>query len=354
LASARLVRHRTAAVLLATLLILTATAPGVAEEGCLVGRGSELVSHIGPIAVSGRLVASLQRGHWDTRPGVRVTVMEASGTNSAGRWNAVWNVQDIALNADTAIVAADFGLVALDLSEPLYPLELDFVDLLGADHLAVDSGFAYTAVDGSGGNGWFNVVDVSVPSNLEQHGQLYWDRPEPYWGKTAIDASAGMVVMSCREGLLVIDATDPWRPVERGVWTRNGSRDVVLVNGLAAVAITSWIDPDDIGVKLIDLSDPGQPTSVGFWAAPSAVRSVAEYGGVIIAGTESDGIFLLDITDPTHPVVLEHRQTSDLSVEHLATAWPTIAFTNSESHAEVLGLAPSCLPPRQPSGRLGR
>lgn len=352
--SAHLVRRRTATTLLAGLLVFAATSPSIAQQNCLIESGRRVMANIGPVAVSGRLVASVQRGNWDTRPSVRVAVMGPSGMVGAGRWEAAWAVEDIRLNAATAIAAADFGLVSLDLSDPLHPVELDFIDLLGAEHLAVDNGFAYAASDGAGGNGWFDIVKVSDPSHLEQRGELYWSRPEPYWGKTAIDASGGIVVMSCNVGVVVIDVSDPWRPAERGVWTRNGSGDLVLVNDLAAVAITSWVDAEDVGVEIIDLADPDQPASVGFWPAPSAVQSVAEYGGAVFAGTESDGVFLLDIDEPTHPAVLDHWQDPDLSVEHLATAWPTVALSDSARGTVALSLDPSCLPPREPLGRVGR
>lgn len=354
LAAAHLVRRRTATALLTGALIFASTTPSIAQDGCLIERGVRVMANIGPVAVSGRLVASIQHASWDTRPAVRVTVMGPFGMVGAGQWDAAWGVEDIVLDAATAIAAADFGLVSLDLSDPLYPVELDFIDLIGAGHLAVDNGFAYAAWDGVGGNGWFDIVEVFDPSDLQRRGKIYWSRPEPYWGKTAIDASDGIVVMSCYAGVVVIDVSDPWRPTERGVWTRNGSRDLALVNDVAVVAITSWVDPDDIGVEFIDLSDPDLPVSIGFWTAPSAVQSVAEYGGAIVAGTEADGVFLLDIDDPSHPVVLDHWQAPGLSVEHLATAWPTVAFSDSARGTVALGLDPSCLPPRQSSGRLGQ
>jgi hypothetical protein len=336
------------------LLIISIAIPGVAQEGCLVERGSRDVARIGPVAVSGRLIASVQRGNWETRPGVRVSVMTPSGINDAGRWEAAWIVEDVALDADTAIVAADFGLVSLDLSDPLHPRELDFIDVSGAEHVAVDNGFAYSHSDGAGGNGWFDVVDVSDPSNMDQRGGLYWGRPDPYWLRSGIDAAGGIVVFTCSVGLVVVDVSNPWRPAERGLWKRSGLRDVALVDGLAAVAVTSWTDPEDIGVELVELSNPDEPSPVGFWTAPSSVRSVAEYGGVVVVGTEADGLFLLNIDDPANPLVLEQWPLSDLRVRHLGTAWPTIAFTDRESRAVILGLDAACIPPRAPSGRVGQ
>jgi len=336
--------------------VLSAAATGAAGDAgsCFVERGRIIATNITSVAASGRLVAALQRGSWDTRPMARIVEVSPAELDELGRWQAAWYVSDIALDADTSFVAADSGLVPLDLSEPRNPVELDFIDLLGADHLAVVDGLAFVATDGAGGYGRFDVVDVSNPADLQQRGGLTWGRPDPHGMKTAVDASGGLAAFTCHEGLVVIDVGDPWHPTERGSWIRDGSRDVALVDGSAAVAISSWVDPADVGVEIIDLSDPDNPTFAGFWPAPSAVVSVAEYGGAVLAGTESDGIFLVDFDDPANPVVLDNWQTPGMSVDHLATAWPTVVLSDLLQGAVVLGLSPPCLAPRRSSGRVGR
>ena len=150
----------------------------------------------------------------------------------------------------------------------------------------------------------------------------------------------------------IIDVSNPWLPAEQGRWPREGVRDVALVGELAAVAITSWVNPGDIGMTLVDLSQPSSPTPVGVWLAPSAVLSVAEYGGGIVVGTETDGLFLLDIEDPANPTVVDHWREPGVRVQNLATAWPTIATSNVDVGLEILGRHRSCIPPRRPSSRL--
>jgi hypothetical protein len=352
-----LVSSRIAVASLAATVVLGAVAPCVALEGCFFERGSRSVARIGPVAVSGRLIVTLQRGGLDTRPGARFYVLSPWGIGDAGRWDAIWRVQDVALNADTVLVAADNGLVTIDLDDPRYPRELDFIDLTGGEHLAIQGDLAYLASNFYGGRAWFTVVDISEPSDLQERNALLWTSPdpvEPCWSMNSIDVSGEFAVISLSCGAIVVDVSDPWHPTKRGEWYRSGVMDVTLIEDIAAMAIDrSGGGPNDIGVEFVDLSDPDQPSSAGFWAAPSAVRSVAEYGGGIVVGTEEDGIVLLDIGDPAQPIVLEHWTSNDLSVESLATAWPTIAFTDTASRAVVLGVDPSCMPPRLSSGRVG-
>jgi hypothetical protein len=331
--------------------LLMATVPGQAEESCFIERGQTRMANITKVAVSGRLVTSLQRGSWDTRPTVRIAEILPYGTIEVGTWKPIWNVADIALEATTAFVAADGGLFALDLEDPTNPTELSFIDLMDSQHLVVDSDRAFIATTGVSGNGWFDVVDISDPSAPVRVGGVYWSRPDP--PKYAIDARRGTVVIADRDGLLILDVSDVINPVEVGRWSRAEARDVALVGDHHAIAtFAAWAHSGEFGITVIDLSDPSDPTPVGIWTAPSEVLSLAEYGGKVVAGTEADGVFLIDIEDPVNPRQIDHLQELGMGAEDLATAWPSIAASNVEFGTSVLGLHRSCQPPRRPSSRV--
>jgi hypothetical protein len=332
-------------------ILVSAAATSADDQSCFVERGRIRTPHITAVAISGRLVAAIQQGGWDTRPVLRVAEMKPLGLIETGRWQATWYVSDIALNAATAVIAADDGLISLDLTDPHNPAETDFVGLAGVQHLAVSDGLAYVATSGAGGNGWFDIVNVTDPGDLERNGQLYWGRPDPW--KSGIAAASDLVAIADNFGLLFIDVSNPWQPVEVGRWSHSGVRDVALIGDLAVAAVTFLGAPAETGISVVDITNPNAPTPIGSWPAPSAVHSVAEYGGAVVVGTESDGLFLIDLSDPAGPAVIDRWQAPGLSVEHLATAWPTIAFSDFNQGAVVLGLRPSCLPPRRPSGRVG-
>lgn len=338
--------------LLPIIIVLAAAVPGQAAEGCFVERGRTQMVNITKVAVSGRLVTSLQRGSWDTRPTVRVAEIRPQGTIEVGSWKPIWNVADIALEAATAFVAADGGLFALDLTDPANPTQLSFIDLIDSQHLAIDSNRAYIATTGVSGNGWFDIVDTSDPTAIQRIGGIFWPRPDP--PKYAIDASGATAVVADQVGLLVLDIDDPVNPVEIGRWNHAEARDVALVGDHLAVAtFAAWAHPGEFGITVFDLSDPSDPTPVGTWTAPSEVLSVAEYGGAVVVGTETDGLFLIDIEDPANPRQIDRYQNLGMGAEDLATAWPSIAASNVESGTAVLGLHRSCQPPRQPSSRIG-
>jgi hypothetical protein len=342
--------RRFGATSLIMILILAVSYSSSADEGCFTERGRIQTVNIIEVAVSGHLVTSLQRGSWDTRPTVRVAEVRPHGTNEVGTWKPVWYVADIAINASTAFVAADGGLFALDLSDPSNPVELSFVDLIDSQHLALDGDHAYVVTTGVSGNGWFDVVEISDPSATQRIGGIFWPRPDP--PKYAIDADGNTVVIADQDGLLVLDVSNPLDPVEVGRWNHPEARDVTLVGDYAVMTFAAWANPGELGVTVVDLSEPTSPTPVGRWEAPSEVLSVAEYGGAVAVGTESDGVFLIDIGDPANPRQIDHRGDLGMGVQALATAWPTIATSNVVFGLAVLGLHRSCIPPRRPTSRL--
>ncbi len=333
------------------ILCLTGAVVGQTAESCFTDRGAVQQANIGRVAASGHLVASLQHGSWDTRPTVRIAELRPHGTFEVGTWRAVWNVADIGLEASRAYVAADGGLYTLDLSDPTNPVQLSFIDLIDSQHLAIDADRAFVATTGVGDNGWFDVVDISDQTATERLGGIYWPRPDP--PKYAIDASGDTVVIADQDGLLVLDVSDTLNPVEVGRWAHSEARDVALVNSFAVVTFAAWAHPGEFGIVVVDLSDSTNPTPVGAWDAPSEVLSVAEYGGAVAVGTQSDGVFLLDIEDPVNPRQIDHREEFGIGVQDLATAWPTIAFSSAEVGLSTLGLHRSCIPPRHPSDRVG-
>jgi len=335
---------------LVAILVLGCSFAGHADESCFTERGRVLTANIIGSAVSGRLATSVQGSSWGTRPTVYVIEIGQYGTFEVGSWTPVLNAADIDMAASFAYVTADGGLYALDLRDPSLPSELSFVDLNDSQFISVDTNLAFVTTTGAGGNGWLDVVDLSDPASLARLGGIYWPRPDP--PKYAIDTAGGTVVIADAAGLLVIDAGDPHNPFKIGRWVRAEARDVAIVGDHAVLTFAAWAHPGDLGITIVDLSDRSDPSPVGTWNAPSPVLSVAEYGGAVVAGTESHGIYLIDIEDPANPIVIDHWGESGLGAQSVATAWPTVVVTHVELGVAVLGLERSCLPPRRPSGRV--
>ena len=341
---------RLPSVALLVVLNMSFTIIATSQQSCLTDRGRIQTANTIDVSASGHLVASLQRGGWDTRPAVRIARVGAHGAVEVGNWKPVWGVAEIELVAKTAYVTADGGLFVLDLEDPFNPVEVSFIDLIDSQYLSVDFERAFVATTGVGGNGWFDVIDIADPTSTQRLGGIYWPRPDPV--KYAVDSAGNLVVIADQQGLLVLDVGDPVNPVELGRWDHSEARDVVLIGDAAIVTSAAWAHPGQFGVTVVDISDPNDPTPVGWWTAPSEVLSVAEYGGAVAVGTDSDGVYLLDIEDPAAPRQIDHRDNLGVSIETLATAWPTVATSSLASGVTVLGLHRSCIPPRHPSSRV--
>lgn len=337
-----------------TLLALVLATPSFtgADEGCFIIRGRQLAAHPGSTMVSGRMTAIAQHGSFDTRPMLRVVLFGPTGAVEAGHWSPTRNLEDIVLDVNTAFVTADHGLFSLDLSDPFQPRMLDFVHLTDAQHITLDGDIVYVATTGDAGNGWFDVVDITDPSAMEQQGRITWSGSDPE--KNAMDAAGSTVVIADNAGLLVLDVSDSYNPVEVGRWNADPVHDTALVGSLAVVTLAEDTHPDDPGITVLDLSNPANPTVVGRWHSSSTVLSVAEYGGDVAVGTESHGLYTIDLGDPAQPTVIDHWDELGLDVNHISTAWPTLALSSEHFGLTVLGLAPECIAPRSPLGRSGR
>ncbi len=345
-------RKKVYALGIAFALSLATASAAQAQQSCLTTRGLVMTANVGPVAVSGHLATVLQHGNWDTRPTARFAVLDRESAVEIGNWKAVWNVADVELRASTAFVAADDRFIAIDLRDPAAPVELAHVDLVSPEHVAIAGSMAHILSTAMDGNPHLDVIDISNPSEMERRGSIRWDPTDPE--PVAIDADGGFVAIADEDGIFVIDARDPWNPIQRGRWSGETIGDVALIDRLAVVSPAASDSPSWFGVRLIDLTQAASPEERGFWEAPSEVVSVVRFGGNAAVATASHGIFVISLHDPDTPVAIDHWDGFGLGAVEIAAAWPNIAVANNRIGLIVLGLKPECLPPRQPSGRVLR
>ena len=328
---------------------IAAAPPAAGQQGCLTTRGLVMTANAGPVAISGHFATVLQHGNWDTRPTVRFARLDHESAAEVGIWKAVWSVADVELRASTAFVAADDRLVAIDLGDPAAPVELDHVDVVNAELVSISGSRAHVLSTGMDGNPHLDIVEISQPAEMERRGSTLWgpDDPEP----RAIDADRGFVAVTDEEGMLVIDARDPFNPIRGGRWSGDAVDDVALIDRLAIVATEFSAGTPQHGIRVIDLSQPTRLVERGFWRAPSRVASVVPFGDRLAVATSGHGIFVIDLEDPDVPVAIDQWDGIGRGAVDLAAAWPNLAVANDQVGLIILGLKPECMPPRQVSGR---
>jgi len=97
------------------------------------------------------------------------------------------------------------------------------------------------------------------------------------------------------KGLRIIDISQPSQPTEIGFYDTNGyARDVFLSGDYAFVADLQG------GLRVIDVSNPDQPVEVGFYQNCYANGVVAQGDYAFVAGGPR-GLRVIDVSQPTQP-----------------------------------------------------
>jgi len=187
--------------------------------------------------------------------------------------------------------------------------------------LSVSRDLLYVLSEDCGRSCWttLNITDVSEP-----------ERPEPLLTRYEIDrrsseisVSGNTVFIASPEGLSILDATDPSKPVEEGylasLWDPS---DLAVEGGVAYVIL-----PEE-GLRIIDVSDPANPVEVGSLEATwNAVDLDVSDGFAYVADGEG-GLRVIDASNPTEPT-----EVGVLNPEH-----GVVSVSVDGSHAAV-GLA---------------
>jgi hypothetical protein len=95
----------------------------------------------------------------------------------------------------------------------------------------------------------------------------------------------------------VVDVSDPTNPTVVGFYETPGSASDVEARGHYA-----YVADGDAGFRVVDVSDPANPTEVGSCLTPAAVNHVAIDGRYAYAAGNQAGLRLVDVSDPVNPV----------------------------------------------------
>jgi hypothetical protein len=253
----------------------------------------------------------------------------------------------VAIRDSIVYVTTDVGLEIYDVSNPNLPIALGAIDHLGPDNnvilcsdLVVVDDIAWAACNPYGVYG----VDISDPMQPQEI--AYIDGPA--W-TSSVDAFDHHIVIADMTKLWIFDVSSPSQPThvsevdfEAAVcmniladraysvntWGDVASIDIsdpqapVIVNNVRDETISrSLFDTASDGcfasnalffiastqpgdaMRIIDVSDPTQPTERGILAEPGYALGVVVSGDYAYV-TFGDGIGVVDITDPDHPVIV--------------------------------------------------
>ena len=175
--------------------------------------------------------------------------------------------------------------------------------------------YAYLAAAGGG----MMVVNISDPTQPWAVAHCYvFPTAWPNYGCIALSDSYAYVG-DWEQGMGIINISDPNAPIAMGycqVQICYVTSDIA-VRGNYAYAVWWTEDRDQyFGLKVIDISNPSNPTGVGFLYMPDyamgvAVRDTLAY----VADDWSGGLRIVNVSDPTNPVEIGSCQTPDYALD---------------------------------------
>jgi len=273
-----------------------------------------------------------------------------------------------------AYVAAEDGMVIVDVSEPELPVQISFEFGVFATDIVVGNNVAYVHdwLDG------LNIYDVSVPESpqliytwnvmgqgVALHEDVLYvcayprtlevlDVSDPsnplvlsqYEGRCCSYSIAqdGDVVLSLdREyGVQVIDVSDPSQPVVLSIFETGASAICgVLRDTLAFVA------EDQRGIAVLNLADPNNPAEIGLASFPSSVEDIAIQGDFAYTvhdrGWAGD-LQITNIADPTNPSNTGFLQIWDATFLEVAVAGNFATIAAGDDGFYVVDISDPSLP----------
>ncbi len=202
-------------------------------------------------------------------------------------------VNDIAVAGNYAYVAQGSDLAVYDVTNVSDPLEVGrAITPSEVRDIAIKDNHAYLADSENG----LVIVDITNSSSPELVGSC---DTAGYANSVAVSGNYAYVADE-NNGLVIIDITNSSAPAITGTYIDDPA-SVVAVSGNYAYVSDAWN-----GISIVDVSDPAAPTFAGhFDTNGSLVHDIAVSGNYAYLANAFDGLLILDISNPGEPALIE-------------------------------------------------
>jgi hypothetical protein len=196
-----------------------------------------------------------------------------------------------------------FGnMYAVDVSNPAHSKTLvsHVIEPGVARDMVIKDGIAYITDE------WgLQLIDVSNPSKFTRLSSIDLHTGPPGTPATiGIDVSRDMAYVAQSEGgLLVVDVSDPRKPVLAATYT---SPDIVKPMYVAVSGDLLYLG-DHGRLHVMDISDPRKPRSTGFIEVSGFIDGMALMKDRLYLAISGQGVEIIDISSPESPVSLGSR-----------------------------------------------
>jgi len=253
-----------------------------------------------------------------------VDVSESTAPVAAGRWIGPDDVRDVVADQDTAFLVDSGGKFrAIDISDPTEPVQVfsvQFGTFGTSQELEVAGGYAFLAARSDG----LRVIDLGNRSRPSRLGSLVTGPVR------AACFANGFAFVTQDTNLMAIDISDPSSPVAVGNVPISGTTALsCTIEGNLVFVTRSYFrspwGPDEVGgLDIFDVSDPAAMQLIGTVDINLSVVGVDVDGGYAYLACTGYSIMsppgrlsVVDINDPANPVLcgsLMIEVTSDVAV----------------------------------------
>ncbi len=237
-----------------------------------------------------------------------VDVSNPISPTRVGTYTLSVDTQVFGLAADgrlASIAAGDRGVLLVDVSTPSSPNLVGTYDTPNwTSDVAISGNLVYVADTSA-----LRILDISTPSSPQQIG--FCNLP---WGLAYAVTLAGdyAYVADDPGGLRIVRIADPRNPVEVARFFVMG-----YANGIARTGSYLYVSQRLTHTRIVQVTDPSRPTPVGAYPA-SPSRAILAKGNRLYLGT--DRLSILDVSNPTQPVLLGQSQPTTRTVTYVAVA----------------------------------
>jgi hypothetical protein len=214
-------------------------------------------------------------------------------------FNPPGGISDISIRGGYLFaVGGKSGMAIVDIANPKMPTIAGTLALDGYSvSVDVDESYAYIGSDG------IKIVDVSDPRIPVLIGNVK-ERAIGYAWDLAVSGDFAYLAANMSHIIQVVDISDPSSPQLRGKvanTSANAARGVTISGSIAYVAIESD------GLNAFDITDPDNPVLVGNVKTSGAIYEVAATDFRAAVPDSRDGLYIVDISNPSEPRHRNHR-----------------------------------------------
>ena len=217
-------------------------------------------------------------------------------------------LSNFAVSDEVAYLTLSDRFIAVDVSAPSQPVmigEFSFSSNISSPGVAISGGIAYLQANE------LHVVDVRNPAETIEIGGF-----DTGWGASIVVDNQTAYLASWSEGLIILDISDPAKPIKLGQYlelvgnydllppgaqSRQTLLDVSVSGDIAYLTYNfgedhgTWTQVLESGVIAVDISDPTHPTKVDVYSELDGASSIMAVDDLVYVTDSTRGLIVLSL-----------------------------------------------------------